>query len=138
LAVFQAFPIIFIKIRHFTTGHDGLIFIGIGIGTTIGAFVNYVFSRHYPQLIKRWKGFPPPEERLYGAMLGSPLLVIGIFWLGWTGQYAAVPWYVPGLSTIVIGAAIALIFVSFLVSFLPSFSTCSSLTDHHPFTELFG
>ena len=108
-------------------------FIGIGFGTTIGAFLNYVFSRHYPELIKRWKGFPPPEERLYGAMLGSSLLVIGIFWLGWTGQYAAVPWYVPGLSTIVkVCTAIALIFVSFLVSFLPSFSTCSSLTDHHP------
>lgn len=116
-ALFQAFPIIFITIRHFTTGHDGLMFIGIGIGTTIGAFLNWVFSRHYPQLIKRWKGFPPPEERLYGAMLGSSLLVIGIFWLGWTGQYASVPWYVPGLSTIAIGAAIALIFVSFL-SFL--------------------
>ena len=48
-------------------------------------------------------------------MIGSPALVIGIFWLGWTGQYANIPWYVPALSTIVLGAGISLIFMSFLV-----------------------
>jgi len=47
-------------------------------------------------------------------MIGSPILVIGIFWLGWTGQYANIPWYVPALSTIILGAGISLIFMSFL------------------------
>lgn len=108
-------------------------FVGIGIGTTIvGSFIDYVFSRHCLQLIERWKGFPPPEERLQGAMLGSSLLVIGIFWLGWTGQYAAVSWYVPGLSTIVIGDRFDLRvfprqFPPFYLNLRPS-----------PFTELFG
>jgi len=113
--VFQAFPIIFIVKRHFTIAHDGLIFIGVGIGTTIGSIINLKATAHYPELIKKWKGFPPPEDRLFGAMLGSPLLVVGIFWMGWTGEYASVPWYVPGLSTIVIGTGISLIFMSFLV-----------------------
>ena len=48
-------------------------------------------------------------------MIGSPVLVIGIFWLGWTGQYANIPWYVPALSTIFLGAGISLIFMSFVV-----------------------
>jgi MFS transporter, DHA1 family, multidrug resistance protein len=73
-------------------------------------------------LIKRWKGFPPPEERLYGAMLAGPSLVIGIFWFGWTGEYSHVSWIVPEISTVFIGMSIALVFMSFLVSIFPVFS----------------
>ncbi|KAF9481756.1 MFS polyamine transporter [Pholiota conissans] len=113
-ALFEAFPVIFVVRRHFTIAQDGLIFIGVGIGTTIGSAINLWTSAHYPELIKKWRGFPPPEERLYGAMLGSPLLVVGIFWLGWTGEYASIPWYVPAISTILVGTGISLIFMSFL------------------------
>lgn len=113
--VFEAFPVIFIGRHNFSIAQTGLIFIGVGIGTSLGSLINYFASAHYPQLIQKWRGFPPPEDRLYGAMLGSPVLVIGIFWLGWTGEYASVPWYVPAISTIFIGAGISLIFMSFLV-----------------------
>ncbi|KAG5644441.1 hypothetical protein DXG03_008536 [Asterophora parasitica] len=113
-ALFQAFPIIFIRKRGFSISDDGLVFIGIGIGTTLGSYINYRLTSHYPQLIKKWKGFPPPEQRLFGAMIGGPGLVVGAFWLGWTGQYASIPWYVPALSTIVVGLSISLIFMSFL------------------------
>lgn len=114
-AVFQAFPVIFIQRRGFTIGEDGLIFIGVGIGTTLGSYLNYVLSSHYPALIKKWRGFPPPEQRLLGGMIGGPGLVVGAFWLGWTGEYPSVPWYVPALSTILIGMSISMIFMSFLV-----------------------
>ncbi|KAJ7091308.1 MFS general substrate transporter [Mycena crocata] len=113
-SLFSAFPIVFVQRRGFTIAQDGLVFIGIGIGTSLGAFINVRFSRHYPQLIKTWKGFPPPEERLWGAMLGGCAFVVGIFWLGWTGEYSSVPWYVPALSTILVGMSISLIFISFL------------------------
>ncbi|CAA7270304.1 unnamed protein product [Cyclocybe aegerita] len=113
-ALFQAFPIIFVEKRGFTIAEDGLMFIGVGIGTTIGSLINVWTTAHYPELIKKWKGFPPAEDRLYGAMIGSPVLVIGIFWLGWTGQYPSIPWYVPGISTILVGTGISLIFMSFL------------------------
>ncbi|KAJ6506234.1 MFS polyamine transporter [Mycena vitilis] len=112
--LFEAFPIIFIEKRGFTIAQDGLMFIGIGIGTTLGAVINAVFARNYPQLIVTWRGFPPPEERLRGGMVGGCAFVVGIFWLGWSGQYPGVPWYVPGLSTIVVGMSISLIFISFL------------------------
>ncbi|KAF5372326.1 hypothetical protein D9615_009282 [Tricholomella constricta] len=113
-ALFQAFPIIFITKRGFTISQVGLVFIGIGIGTTLGSFLNFRLTSHYPQLIQKWRGFPPPEQRLFGAMIGGPSLVVGAFWLGWTGQYASVPWYVPALSTVLIGMGISTIFMSFL------------------------
>ncbi|KAI9430447.1 MFS polyamine transporter [Lactarius indigo] len=101
-AMFEAFP------------HDGLMFIGIGIGSVIATITNIWFLRPYPQLMKEWRGFPPPEKRLRSAMVGAPLLAFSIFVLGWTGNYESVPWYVPALSTIPLGTGIVLVFMSFL------------------------
>ncbi|KAJ7927029.1 major facilitator superfamily domain-containing protein [Mycena leptocephala] len=112
--LFEAFPIIFIEKRGFTIAQNGLIFIGVGIGTTLGALLDMRNSRRYPQLMKTWRGFPPPEERLLGGMVGGCAFAVGIFWLGWSGQYPSVPWYVPALSTIFVGMSISLIFISFL------------------------
>ena len=42
------------------------------------------------------------------------MLVLGAFWLGWTGQYARVHWIVPALATVPIGAAVSLVFNGFL------------------------
>ncbi|KAJ7306916.1 MFS polyamine transporter [Mycena albidolilacea] len=112
--LFEAFPIIFIEKRGFTLSQNGLIFIGIGIGTTLGALLNIRLSRHYPQLIQTWRGYPPPEERLFSGMVGGCAFAVGIFWLGWSGHYPSVPWYVPALSTIMVGTSISAIFISFL------------------------
>ncbi|KAF9446057.1 MFS general substrate transporter [Macrolepiota fuliginosa MF-IS2] len=113
-ALFQAFPIIF-TVRHgFTISQTGLVFVGVGIGTTLGSFVNYLTTLKYNKLIPKWRGFPPAEERLLGAMIGAPALVVGTFWMGWTGNYSYVPWYVSALSTIVVGFGISLIFMGFL------------------------
>lgn len=49
--------------------------------------VNIYVQRHYKVLVPKWHGHPPPEERLIGAMLAGPFLILGIFMLGWTGQY---------------------------------------------------
>ncbi|KAF8205974.1 multidrug transporter [Mycena galopus ATCC 62051] len=110
--LFQAIPIIFAVKRDFTISHTGLIFIGVGIGTTFGAALNVYLERDYPALIKTWRGFPPPEEHLRGAMVGGCAFIVGIFWLGWSGQYPSVPWYVPALSTIVVGMSVCMIFIS--------------------------
>ncbi|KDQ51848.1 hypothetical protein JAAARDRAFT_163244 [Jaapia argillacea MUCL 33604] len=113
-ALFESLPIIFIERRGFTLSQNGLIFIGVGLGTTLGSIFNFLLSRRYPALIKKWKGFPPPENRLFGAMYAGPLLVVGSLWLGWSGEYASVPWYVPALSTVLIGMSVSLVFMSFL------------------------
>ena len=129
-ALFETLPIIFVVRRGFTIGQNGLIFIGVGIGTTLGSLINMRLSAHYPALIKKWKGFPPPEQRLWGAMIGAPILVVAIFWLGWTGEYSSIPWYVPALSTILLGMGISLIFMSFLVSILTLFFALSANNEY--------
>ncbi|KAI5831965.1 MFS general substrate transporter [Schizophyllum commune Tattone D] len=113
-ALFSAIPVVFVTRRNFSISHMGLIFIAVSIGTTLGAFINIVLSAHYPRLIREWRGFPPPEQRLLGAMVGGPLMVVGAFWLGWTGEYADVHWAAPAGSLILIGASISLVFMSFL------------------------
>lgn len=115
--MFEAFPIIFAEKRGFSIGSTGLTFIGIGIGTTIGCVITHLVNRKYDALVDKWRGFPPPEERLYGSMIAAPLFVIGIFWLGWTGAYPSVPWIVPELGGVVIGVCFSLTFHSFLVCF---------------------
>ncbi|PCH37698.1 MFS polyamine transporter [Wolfiporia cocos MD-104 SS10] len=112
-ALFEAIPIIFVSKRGFTLGESGLIFIGVGIGSVIGAALFHPLSKHYPELLRRWRGFPPPEQRLFGAMIGGICLVVGCFWLGWAGEYRGVPWYVPALGTIPLGMSISMIFISF-------------------------
>ncbi len=90
-ALLEALPIIFVVRRGFSTSQGGLIFIAVAIGTTLGSFVNAYLSRNYKELIRKWRGFPPPEYRLRSALIGAPTLVIAIFWLGWTGEYASIP-----------------------------------------------
>ncbi|KAJ7744058.1 major facilitator superfamily domain-containing protein [Mycena maculata] len=110
--LFEAFPIIFIKKRGFTFPQGGLVFIGFGIGTSLGGMV--ILSRHYPALIKQWHGFPPPEERLSDGMFGG------------------VVWYVPALGTVVMGMSISMIFISFLSYWWTrtSFPRIHSFGDH--------
>lgn len=82
----------------------------------LGAIIFSLTSSISPALVQKWRGYPPPEYRLYSAMIGSPILVVGCFWLGWTGHYSDIPWYVPAISTIPVGLGISSIFMSLLVS----------------------
>ncbi|KAH9020802.1 MFS general substrate transporter [Lactarius pseudohatsudake] len=139
-AMFEAVPLIFIDTRHFSVSSDGLIFIGIGIGAILATVVSLWFLRPYPRLLEQWHGFPPVEERLYSAMVGGPTLVIGILMLGWSGNYESVPWWVPGLSTILIGLAIALIFISFQTYLVDTYLkyAASALAAHTIIRSLAG
>jgi DHA1 family multidrug resistance protein-like MFS transporter len=117
IAVFQAFPIIFTTIHHLTPAQTSLTFLSLGLGTTLGAALNFVMTRrsHTPAVIARWRGFAPPERWLWGAMIGGPGLVLGVFWLGWTGHYASVSFVAPLASGVLIGASVSLVFMSFYV-----------------------
>lgn len=112
--MFEAVPIIFIERRGFTLGQNGLTFIGVGIGACLGALINAFVSHRYSKLVPKFRGFPPPEERLYGAMLSGPCLFIGSLWLGWSGSYPHVHWIVPIIGMIWIGLSVSLTFVSLL------------------------
>ncbi|CAD1812004.1 Major Facilitator Superfamily protein [Candida parapsilosis] len=55
---------------------------------------------------------PTPEARLPPIMIGGFTFVIGIFWLGWTGDYAEhVHWIVPVIGAFFVGNGLMLIFL---------------------------
>ena len=37
-------------------------------------------------------------------MIGGPCLTVSIMWLGWTGAYASIPWFVPMLALLLMYA----------------------------------
>ncbi|GAA99569.1 uncharacterized protein L969DRAFT_94024 [Mixia osmundae IAM 14324] len=111
---FEVYPVVFQEKRGFNLGEGGLSFIGIGIGTTIGAAISIYLQRDYLFLTKKWHGTPPPEYRLRGSMLAAPILPIALFWLGWTGQFSSISWVAPEIATIPLGATYSLIFISLL------------------------
>ncbi|KAF9648346.1 MFS general substrate transporter [Thelephora ganbajun] len=113
-SLFETLPIIFVVKRNFSPAHLGLIYAAVSTGILLGGAIYVWLLRNIGELAKEWEGFPPPEKRLTGAIIAGPLLVIGCFWLGWTGEYSHIPWYVPMLSTILIGCAVNMVFASFL------------------------
>lgn len=64
-----------------------------------------------------WRVQFAPERWLIGAMIGSVLFVVGIFWFGWTGNYASVHWIVPLLAVLFWGAGVVMLFISFSVCY---------------------
>lgn len=125
-SLFSVFPLIWTALHGFSNGETGLVFIGVGLGTTVGAGINIWLGRGYKTLVPKWHGHPPPEQRLMGAMLAGPFLVIGCFFLGWTGYLASIPWYVPAIATVLLGVSFTLVFISFL-TYLIEVCTSSAL-----------
>jgi len=89
-----------------------MIFIGIGLGSVLGRFIQLYLARHMNKMMPKWHGHPPCEMNLTGAMVAGPFLVGGILGLGWTGAYAYIPWWVPALSTVCLGMGFNLAFIS--------------------------
>ncbi|EIN14350.1 MFS general substrate transporter [Punctularia strigosozonata HHB-11173 SS5] len=112
----DAFPIVFVDKRHLSLRENGLMFVGLGIGIMIGAFMSLLSMRHIGKLAEKWRGSPPPEQRLRGAMIAGPCLAISCFWLGWSGNFSSVPWYVPDLAVVLTGSSIILSFISLIVN----------------------
>jgi len=38
---------------------------------------------------------PVSYNRLYGAILAGPLLIVSMFWLSWTGNFSNIHWVRP-------------------------------------------
>ncbi|KIY53724.1 MFS polyamine transporter [Fistulina hepatica ATCC 64428] len=112
-ALFEAYPVIFGDRRDFPVSRVGLMFIGVGLGNTLAVLLNMYFTRREATMIHEWRGFPPPERVLKSGMVGGPLLVVAVFWLGWTG-YTGISWWAPAAAGVPLGMSISLIFFSSL------------------------
>jgi hypothetical protein len=119
--LFEGLPVIFQEIHGFSLGLAALPFVGVLVGTTLGAGLNVLLSRKYRELQIIWKGSVPPEERLTGAMIAGWLLAIGCFWLGWTGFRADIHWAAPAVALVPIGMSFTLIFITLLTYITDSY-----------------
>jgi len=111
---FASFPYVFLTVYDFTVGQIGLAFLGITLGTTLALVTFAIFDKTLYQKARRSLppgALPPPEKRLYTAMLASFGIPIGLFWFAWSAR-SDVHWIVPIMASVPFGWGLCAIFVS--------------------------
>jgi MFS family permease len=104
-------PITFQEKKGWAEGVAGLPYIALCIGTTIGFALNFLQIRKYRSIVADPAREATPEARLYGAMLGSIWLPIGLFIYSFT-QYKELHWIAPVIALVLITIGIFFIFES--------------------------
>jgi multidrug resistance protein len=105
---FGAFALIFENNHGFTISQVGLAFLGILVGMISGILTDPIWHKNYVRLVRNREaaggepGGSEPEYRLPPAILGAPLVTIGLFWFGWT-TYASVHWILPIIGSAIFG-----------------------------------
>lgn len=107
------FTFVFEDDYHFSEGTVGLVYIGMGIGMTIGMVLYGMTSDRIRQhLINASSdGQAKPEYRLPPTIFASPFIPVGLFIYGWTAQYH-VHWAVPLFGTLLTGFGFTTIMAS--------------------------
>jgi len=112
---FQAYPIIFQGVYLKSDGVCGLMFLPIAFGGIVatGFFLYYDHILYRAQqLHKPWTA-KEESRRLPLACVGGPLVVIALFWLGWSAR-PEVPFWVPMLAGIPFGIGFILVFMAMI------------------------
>ncbi|PKX91208.1 MFS transporter [Aspergillus novofumigatus IBT 16806] len=104
-------PITFQEKKGWSEGVAGLPYIALCIGTTLGFALNFLQIRKYRSIVADPAREATPEARLYGAMLGSIWLPIGLFIYSFT-QYKELHWIAPVIALLLITIGIFFIFES--------------------------
>lgn len=108
-AFFFAYPVIFNTLYGYKDDKIGLMFIPILIGAGLAVITTALLELHYKKLCSRRT--PTPEDRLLGAMIGSPFPCVALFILGAT-SYKHIIWVGPASSGIAFGYGMVLIYYS--------------------------
>lgn len=108
-AFFFAYPAIFGKLYGYKDDKIGLMYIPILIGAGLAVLITPALERRY--LAMKRRRTPTPEDRLVGAMIGSPFPCIALFILGAT-SYKHIIWVGPASSGIAFGFGMVLIYYS--------------------------
>lgn len=115
---FEAYAFIFQgpkSVYKWSPGVAGLAFIPIGIGAVIACGVFLYWDAYLARAQARKAPWSLREEyrRLPLALVGGPLYVLSLFWIGWSAR-ADVYWLVPVASGIPFGIGFMLIFMALL------------------------
>ncbi|KAB8074496.1 major facilitator superfamily domain-containing protein [Aspergillus leporis] len=108
-----AYPYVFQITRGMNPGVGGLPYIGVIIGTLLGAAATAATQPWVQRKIEMNDGEMMPEWRLPVAIPGAVLFTGGLFWLGWSGYKSSIHWVVPTASGLLTGFGL-------LTMFLPS------------------
>lgn len=130
---FEAYPVIFQGVYHFSHGDGGLAFLGIGVGLLIAVAIFIYIDRklYFPiqpdgtRIAKDENGkpiFPAAETRLLPAKIGAVLLPLSLFWQAWTAR-EGVHWMAPLAAGALFGTSLVLIFFTVLLYFTLAYPT---------------
>ncbi|KAF2493973.1 MFS general substrate transporter, partial [Lophium mytilinum] len=127
---FGAFSLVFRENHGFNLWQIGLTFIGMIVGMLLACLADPWWHKNHQKLIAKHVaetgniGGSEPEFRLPPAILGAPMVFVGLLWFGWT-TYASVHWIVPIIGSSLISAGIFMVFsgvFTFLVECYPLYA----------------
>ncbi|OQE43711.1 hypothetical protein PENCOP_c003G03827 [Penicillium coprophilum] len=127
---FGAFQLVFDEVYGLVMWQRGLCFLGMFVGMVIAILTDPIWRRNYVRLERNHEKATnkvddfQPEWRLPPAILGGPLVTIGLFIFAWT-IYSNVHWIAPIIGSAVFGAGTILVYsgiFTFLVDAYPTFA----------------
>ncbi|KAI8654744.1 MFS domain-containing protein [Fusarium keratoplasticum] len=112
---FQAYPIIFQGVYGLSYGEVGLTFLPVTAGSVLALVIFLCYSAYHSSAMKAGAPWAAKIEyrRLPLACAGGPMIVISLFWLGWTA-YPSIHPAVPAVSGLFFGAGYLIIFIALL------------------------
>ena len=108
-AFFFAYPVVFRTLYGYKDDKIGLMYIPILIGALIALLITPMLESQYGKMIRRRT--PVPEDRLIGAMIGSPFPAISLFIFGAT-LFDHIIWVGPASSGLAFGFGMVLLYYS--------------------------
>lgn len=82
--LFSAYPLVFQAARGWSAGKGGLPFLAIAIGMILSLVVIIATDGRFKKIRQASpNGIAPPEARLFGSMIGSVAVPVGMFWFAW-------------------------------------------------------
>ncbi|ROV89705.1 hypothetical protein VMCG_10347 [Cytospora schulzeri] len=112
--LFTTIPTVFEETYGFNVGLTGLVYLGLGSGTTLGWMIITLYSdKSVIKLAKANNGEFEPEMRLALSIFFSWLLPVTFFWYGWSAEYK-VHWMSSIVSLMPFGTGIMGLFMPIL------------------------
>ncbi|RAL13079.1 MFS transporter [Aspergillus homomorphus CBS 101889] len=121
---FGSFKIIFGTVYDWGLWQSGLAFAGITAGMIAAVVADPWCRRLYVRMIPSSIDATDPERRLPPAVIGAPLLTVGLFWFAWTA-IPSVHWSVPIIGSALFGTGMILVYAgvfTFLVDAYPVYA----------------
>ncbi|KAJ9108018.1 hypothetical protein QFC20_003587 [Naganishia adeliensis] len=96
-ALTQSIPLIFQELYHFDTGHTGLVYLSMSIGTIL----SFIFNFYQEHLYRKNVAKRGPEARLYAAMVGGVCFAVGCFIYAWT-SFPDITYIAPCIGIVIV------------------------------------